>query len=401
MVSIIFQKAATTMLRAGDNYLMSQEAVSSRASETGTFPRGSGLVLRPTIAVVVLSIATVLRLLAASQVALTALAFLGSRNSLRTRALIGTLAFSIIAYLVLPLSLLEWNWEYAALPLIVAANAIPALLYFLTRHLFQDESRTPLLPAAGALVYLGIALVGRIVRAEGEASPAVEAVVFDLVPQFAKLAFVAATIVTCLRGREADLVEPRRRLRGWFAIGLAAIVALVLVTELATGWLVPAHVETAGMLGMLIAALLVNLVLLRANPAFELDGSTHPRPIAPPPATDPVLSELDRLMTEERLYAEHDLRIADVAVRLRIPEYRLRRAINGNLGYRNFNQFVNAHRIREASRRLLSERHLPILSIALDVGFRSLSSFNQSFRATHAKNPTEFRASPPTESRNP
>jgi AraC-like DNA-binding protein len=78
-----------------------------------------------------------------------------------------------------------------------------------------------------------------------------------------------------------------------------------------------------------------------------------------------------------------------------VQEYRLRRLINQSLHYRNFNQFLNHYRIEEAARRLLdpAEEHIPISSIALDVGYASLSSFNKAFKDTHGVTPSTWRAS--------
>ena len=80
------------------------------------------------------------------------------------------------------------------------------------------------------------------------------------------------------------------------------------------------------------------------------------------------------------------------ASRLKVPEYQLRRTLNQNLGYRNFNQFINRCRIEEAARRLRSEPRTPVLTIALDVGFRSISSFNSAFRSHFQDSPSAYRA---------
>jgi hypothetical protein len=49
-------------------------------------------------------------------------------------------------------------------------------------------------------------------------------------------------------------------------------------------------------------------------------------------------------MDEEQLFREHNLTIADLAERLKVPEHNLRRLINTTLGHRNFNAFVNGYR---------------------------------------------------------
>ena len=100
-------------------------------------------------------------------------------------------------------------------------------------------------------------------------------------------------------------------------------------------------------------------------------------------------------MKNERLYADHDLRVAGLAQLLGVPEYQLRKRINQKLGYRNFNQFVNRYRIAEAGERLLENTQTPVLTIALDVGFRSISSFNTAFQAQYGVSPTRYRAEAP------
>jgi AraC-like DNA-binding protein len=136
---------------------------------------------------------------------------------------------------------------------------------------------------------------------------------------------------------------------------------------------------------------MINLTFLRLNPTFVLRES---RPLAPVSAEEtPLVDALNKIMNEGCAYTNHDLRIADLAASLKVPEYQLRRTINRNLGYQNFNQFVNRYRVEEAARRLVAEPRTPVLTIALDVGFRSISSFNTAFRAQYETTPTDFRKS--------
>ena len=78
---------------------------------------------------------------------------------------------------------------------------------------------------------------------------------------------------------------------------------------------------------------------------------------------------------------------------LAIPEYKLRRLINQRLGYRNFNVFLNEHRIAEAKAALAdpSQAEVPVITIAMDAGFQSLGPFNRAFKATTGVTPTEYR----------
>ncbi len=104
----------------------------------------------------------------------------------------------------------------------------------------------------------------------------------------------------------------------------------------------------------------------------------------------------DRLldvMRSERFYRQESLTIVLLARRLDIPEYRLRRIINQQLGYRNFNAFLNDFRIEDACRVLAdpAQERLPILNLALDLGYGSPGPFNRAFRARTGQTPTEYR----------
>ena len=79
--------------------------------------------------------------------------------------------------------------------------------------------------------------------------------------------------------------------------------------------------------------------------------------------------------------------------RLGTQEYKLRRLINQDLGHRNFNEFANGYRIAEVQRRLGDPQsaHLPVLTLALDAGFRSIAPFNRAFKDQTAMTPTDYR----------
>jgi len=69
----------------------------------------------------------------------------------------------------------------------------------------------------------------------------------------------------------------------------------------------------------------------------------------------------------------------------------LRELINQRLGFRNFNDFLHHHRLREVTERL-SREDLPILSIALECGYGSIGPFHRAFKQHVGVTPTEFRA---------
>jgi len=106
-----------------------------------------------------------------------------------------------------------------------------------------------------------------------------------------------------------------------------------------------------------------------------------------------ALAALTRALDHEAIYRQEGLTIGRLAAHLRVPEYLLRRVINRGLGFRNFNDFLHSHRIGEACDRLgrRDQEHLPVLTIALDVGYASIGPFNRAFKARMGLTPTAYR----------
>ncbi|MGB5627308.1 MAG: helix-turn-helix domain-containing protein [Woeseiaceae bacterium] len=329
----------------------------------------------------------VLRILATSQVLLSATALAISSNPYRTRLLGIAVMLGVVSYLVSSpvfghINLHVGTWF--TLP----ADIVPPLLFFFTWDLFEDDRKPPLFVWLIAALYLVVALWVGLER--GATNAAVN--IYLLVPvQLTKLGFAIGAMFIVWRGRENDVVESRLKLRRVFAASIGVIVAAVVATELVTGWNVPALIELFGMAAIFFATLMLNLAFLRLNPSFVLRES---RALASVSSEDSSLIDaLNKLMSEDFAYTNHDLRIADLAATLKVPEYQLRRTINRSLGHQNFNQFINRYRVEEAARRLVNEPRAPVLTIALDVGFRSISSFNTAFRAHYKKTPTDYRKS--------
>ena len=102
--------------------------------------------------------------------------------------------------------------------------------------------------------------------------------------------------------------------------------------------------------------------------------------------------DLDQLMEKDKLYTTPNLKIDDLASQLNISVNLLSQLINDNLG-QNFATFINAYRIHEAQRLLLSKEHthLSIEAIGYEVGFNSKSAFYTAFKKHLSMTPVAFR----------
>ena len=106
-----------------------------------------------------------------------------------------------------------------------------------------------------------------------------------------------------------------------------------------------------------------------------------------------VLGKLQRALEVDRIFLEERLTIGALAGRLGTSEPVLRRVINRGMGHRNFNDFLHAWRIREACEELArpEQARVPVLSIAMKVGYGSIGACNRAFKARIGMTPTDFR----------
>lgn len=286
---------------------------------------------------------------------------------------------------------------------------IPGTFFLFSASLFDDHF--DLQPWHFALV-AATALPPLVAMTFGPEPGSAADTLLRAVPQLLEFPLLAYAIFVAVRFWSPDLVEERRQLRLWFS-GFSGtyILLLILLREV----VLPdsAAFATLQYVPPAVVLLVTNLILLRYRPglwkpeqsteAGDLAEDTSAAP-APEPALHPtpnatpdpgLLARLSTLMEDEYAYREMGLTLPELARRMEVPAYRLRESINRGLAHRNFNDFLNSYRIREAAARLgdPGQQDTQVLVIALDAGFRSLSSFNKAFRAEFDATPTEYRQS--------
>jgi AraC-like DNA-binding protein len=285
-----------------------------------------------------------------------------------------------MAYLMLPL--IESYMGITPHALFWYASAIcPSLLLLFVWYVFEEQECSLPPPIIALVVFsMGVSLYYAIINIGLPGSP--------MWVQFLKLGIVVLVLHIVHRGGQVDLLEQRSVARRWFVASMGGVMLVVMSIETFS------HYDTTPALDLLQKSIVFlttfgfSVFFLRKNPNVTL--ILPPEEIVEQPK-DPVLLELLEKMKSERLYADHDLRVGGLADRFGIPEYQLRKKINQELGYRNFNQFVNKYRIEEAGELLIRDSRTPVLSIALEVGFRSISSFNTAFQAAFGMSPTAYR----------
>lgn len=214
-----------------------------------------------------------------------------------------------------------------------------------------------------------------------------------LVAEIFSIALVGHLIVSTLRGRSDDLLEQRRRARIYFVIVISFVATVT--TFIHTDMFLPHEVSyatlwTASVWPGIVWTCYWLFGAKRQALAFGDQGATKP---LEDPADQKLLAELEAIMKSDEGFRQSDLTIVKLAKRLAVTQHRLRQLINQTLGHQNFNSFVNSYRLSAVKTALRdpSQASIPILTIALDCGFNSLTTFNRAFRESENMTPSVYR----------
>jgi AraC-like DNA-binding protein len=102
-----------------------------------------------------------------------------------------------------------------------------------------------------------------------------------------------------------------------------------------------------------------------------------------------VAARAERILKEEKIYRESGFNRASFAKKLGVREHLLSRIINMHFN-KSFSELANEYRLDEAKQLLVSSQS-PVTTIAYDVGFSSITSFNRVFKELTGKSPSEYR----------
>lgn len=226
-----------------------------------------------------------------------------------------------------------------------------------------------------------------------------------------------------IRTWSADLDPYRRIARVFFVTGCGPVVAIVLTLYFISvdqgftfsQWVdmfVSSAIVVLGLIGLAFFTEVKHGLFGQALPSaltpHELGPSQSDTgdavvPDVMPAGTEPVpdaesacdhdfLQKLQQVMVGQQRFQEMGITLASLAQYMGTPEYRLRHVINRDLGYRNFNAYVNHYRIHHA-KALLEDAGCSksILDISMDCGYKSLSTFNKAFKDITSLTPSEYR----------
>jgi hypothetical protein len=174
-----------------------------------------------------------------------------------------------------------------------------------------------------------------------------------LLHNVASAALIVHALFVVWNGWRGDLIEQRRRLRGPI-LAISALYAFTVVVvqtwELYFGFARSLSPVAAG--ALMCLSLLAVAAFGRLEP--DLFGQSQ-HSAAEPESEAPHLqgedarlaAVLGQLMRESKIYRDERLSVSSLALKLKLPEHRLRRLINHQLGHRNFNAFERRGLVRQ------------------------------------------------------
>ncbi len=281
-------------------------------------------------------------------------------------------------------------------------TSIPPLMYLMVIELVKRR-----IPASPHWLILGLPLlavpaINVAVQAESVCLGGDGSFCVDPYPLFALFRVVAGVAILLLllvvvsRDLKTVLTQTMGKEKYWIIIALiGAIIALMADNLLSVFGILneSESVFVATVLELTLVYLLISslfrvyggAVTIRTNRDKARDGEREP-------LNDDEIKLVERineLMTLDKVYQEASYSRKDLAQELTIAEHQLSRIINTGFAM-SFSDLINTHRVEEA-KYLLRTTEEPVSSIAFDVGFNSLASFNRVFRKVTDQTPTAFR----------
>jgi AraC-like DNA-binding protein len=226
------------------------------------------------------------------------------------------------------------------------------------------------------------------------------------------LALMHTTILLYLLKAFLIVIQKNQSLKGyysslekinydWLKLVVSAffIMWIVDIINIAASWMginSAASQELLTFISLFINFVFANLLILKnlRLPETESDAEIHKyekSPLTLQTKTE-ILSRLEKLMTQEKLFLNSSLNLGEVAQKLSVVPRYLSQVIN-ELKEQNFYDYVNGYRIDEAKKTLSDPAHNSekILSVLYDCGFNSKSVFNTVFKKNTGITPSEFR----------
>ena len=172
---------------------------------------------------------------------------------------------------------------------------------------------------------------------------------------------------------------------------LSNVIIFVAYQFISTGWV---QVYCAGGSLVFSFVLYANFLILfnkKYQPSILKESNKYSKKISDEQA-ESFVSKLKRLMHDEELYKNPNLKLTDLAIKMNMSSHQLSQLLNDNLG-KSFSTYINEYRINEACELIENDSYLKIEEIGYEVGFNSKSTFFSTFKKIKNTTPLLYKQS--------
>ncbi len=306
------------------------------------------------------------------------------------------LVIGVAAYLLLTAPYSPRPQGFTRSFLLMFTHSMPVFLWLYGKQLFDDGFDMARWPLWGksSLTLLGLFYIYVFLIRGGGGQ-------LQMASHVIALLFIVHLLVSVIATWRHDLVEQRRIARFWFVLLVGLFFLMLDVVELSNTRLNRHQIfmlvnASICLMGTSVTAVLLFFHALSTR-SIAAPAATAVTTLAEAPRYSRLIPQENALSIKLQTfianagYLQADLSISKLAEQLECPEHHLRKLINQSMGYTNFNVFLNHYRIEVARKRLV-ESSLPVLTIALDVGYGSIASFNRAFKDLVGTTPTAYRS---------
>lgn len=316
-------------------------------------------------------------------------------------ALFATIGLAFSVQLLMTLTAIGYS-PFLTGVYLFAETALPPLMYLMVLELVKRK-----IPASPHWLILGLPLlavpaINVAVQTNNLCLGADGSFCVDPFAVFSLFRVIAGVVILLIlmavasRDMKSVLTQNMGREKYWIVIALiGAIIALLAVNLLSAFEML---IESEAV--FVTTVLELTLIYLLISSLFRVYGSAitirPSRDRASDNEREPLSDEeiklvqrIEELMTMDKVYQEASYSRKDLAQELTIAEHQLSRIINTGFEM-SFSDLINKHRVEEA-KYLLRTSDQAVSTIAFDVGFNSLASFNRVFRKVTEQTPTGFR----------
>ncbi len=192
------------------------------------------------------------------------------------------------------------------------------------------------------------------------------------------------------------LREQRSRFR--LELSILGTVFMIALTVMLLGLALPLMPETlfftlyASAIG--VAFLLISIVLGLAphlsSDVAEAAHETYAVSTLGNVDCEHMLVRLGNLMDQEQMFQNPEMDLPMLAKYMMLTPHQLSELINTRLG-KGFSRYIREYRVEAAEDLLLDKPSMPVLSVGMEVGFSSQSTFYEAFRELTGMTPGQYR----------